>query len=290
MADTVSGRPNQSGTRGGRAGMAPLPLALKEYNYDNEQDFRRRLEDILRNARTSANESGVLSVFGRYGHIEATLDDYLASLVDNDSSVSGATVKDALNTLGTAGGTYLLKASNLSDVANATTARNNLGAQASDALLTSIAGLTFGADSYIYGTGSDTAAAGTITAFGRSLVDDADADAGRATLVAEELGIARGINTQTASYILDILDAGKIVEMDVGSANDLTVPPNSDEPFEIGTYINFTQYGAGKTTLVPGSGVTIRSASGLRTVAQYAVGSLYKRGTNEWVAGGNLMV
>jgi len=51
-----------------------------------------------------------------------------------------------------------------------------------DALLTSIAGLTFGADSYIYGTGSDTAAAGTITSFGRSLVDDASATAARTTL------------------------------------------------------------------------------------------------------------
>lgn len=46
-------------------------------------------------------------------------------------------------------------------------------AQASDALLSSIAGLTFGADSFVYGTGSDTAAAGTITSVGRTLVSQA---------------------------------------------------------------------------------------------------------------------
>lgn len=46
--------------------------------------------------------------------------------------------------------------------------------QAYDALLASIAGLTFGSDNYIYGTGSDTAAVGTITTAGRALVDDAD--------------------------------------------------------------------------------------------------------------------
>lgn len=52
----------------------------------------------------------------------------------------------------------------------------------SDALLLSIKGLTFGADNFIYGTDTDTAAAGTITAAGRALVDDADAAAMRTTL------------------------------------------------------------------------------------------------------------
>jgi hypothetical protein len=68
------------------------------------------------------------------------------------------------------------------------TARASLGltigthVQAYDALLASIAGLTFGADNFIYGTGSDTAAAGTITAFGRSIVDDADEATFKATV------------------------------------------------------------------------------------------------------------
>lgn len=41
----------------------------------------------------------VTSVFGRLGAVVAVLNDYAASLVDNDSSVSGATVKDALDWL-----------------------------------------------------------------------------------------------------------------------------------------------------------------------------------------------
>lgn len=84
--------------------------------------------------------------------------------------------------------------------ANAAAALTTLGAQASDALLASIAGLTFGADSYVYGTGSDTAAAGTITAFGRSLVDDADATTARATL---ELGSASLLAEATAAEFRD---------------------------------------------------------------------------------------
>lgn len=50
-----------------------------------------------------------------------------------------------------------------------------------DALLTSIAGLTFGADTFIYGTGSDTAAAGTITSVGRTLVSQSTQALARTT-------------------------------------------------------------------------------------------------------------
>ncbi|MBB4231541.1 hypothetical protein [Rhizobium mongolense] len=54
--------------------------------------------------------------------------------------------------------------------------------QAYDALLQSIAGLTTSANQMIYLTGTDTAAVATITAYGRSLIDDADAAAARTTL------------------------------------------------------------------------------------------------------------
>jgi hypothetical protein len=43
--------------------------------------------------------NNVNSVFGRTGDVVATLADYAASLVTNDSSVVGATVMDALNAL-----------------------------------------------------------------------------------------------------------------------------------------------------------------------------------------------
>lgn len=55
-------------------------------------------------------------------------------------------------------------------------------AQPLDATLTALAGVTTAADRLIYATGADTFAVTTFTAFGRSLVDDADAATARTTL------------------------------------------------------------------------------------------------------------
>lgn len=137
----------------------------------------------------------VASVFGRTGAVAAASGDYAASEVDNDSGVSGSSVKDALDALSS-------------------------GKQAADADLTAV--------------------------------------------------------------------AAKTIEMNVGSSNNLTVPPNASVAFPTGTFINVAQYGAGATTILAGSGVTIRNRNGLVLGGQYAVATLYKRGTNEWIAGGDL--
>jgi hypothetical protein len=97
-------------------------------------------------------------------------------------------------------------------------------------------------------------------------------------------------NAQTASYTLVLADTGKAIEMNVGSGNNLTVPPNSSVAFPVGITINIVQYGAGKTTVVAGAGVTIRSKGSLYSInGQYASASLYKRATDEWVLLGDLI-
>lgn len=96
-------------------------------------------------------------------------------------------------------------------------------------------------------------------------------------------------NSQTASYTLVLSDKRKIVEMNVGSANTLTVPPNSSAAFPIGSQITILQVGSGQTTIVAGSGVTVNATPGLKLRAQWSSVTLIKRGTNTWVALGDLM-
>lgn len=70
----------------------------------------------------------------------------------------------------------------LLDDDSAAIARGTLGAQASDPTLTALAALVTAANKLIYATGPDTFATTDLTAFARSLLDDADAAAARGTL------------------------------------------------------------------------------------------------------------
>ena len=96
-------------------------------------------------------------------------------------------------------------------------------------------------------------------------------------------------NRQTASYTLVLSDADKLVEMNVATANNLTIPLNSSVAFSTGTQILLAQYGAGQTTIVSTSGVTVRSNGGkLKLNAQYSGATLIKIDTNEWYLFGDI--
>jgi hypothetical protein len=96
-------------------------------------------------------------------------------------------------------------------------------------------------------------------------------------------------NRQVASYTLALSDQNLLVELNVGSANTLTVPLNSSIAFPIGSKIDVAQYGSGQTTITAAGGVTIRSNSGaLKIAGQYSACTLVKIDTNEWYCFGNL--
>lgn len=115
----------------------------------------------------------------------------------------------------------------LLDDADASAQRTTMGVaigsdvQAYDAGLASIAGLTTAANKVIYTTASDTYAVTDFTAFGRSLVDDADAAAGRTTL---GLGTAATVDTGTSAGNAVILDgSARLPAVDGSQLTNITI-------------------------------------------------------------------
>jgi hypothetical protein len=122
------------------------------------------------------------------------------------------------------------------------------------------------------------------------------------TLTTPNIGVATGTslettgsvvshfqqNTQVASYTLVLTDDGDLINMNVGSANNLTIPLNSSVAFPVGTQITVFQLGAGQTTIVATGGVTVYSTPGLKLRAQYSIATLMKVATDTWIVAGDL--
>jgi hypothetical protein len=116
-----------------------------------------------------------------------------------------------------------------------------------------------------------------------------------ASMITDEIGTGNVVlselatSAQTASYTLVAADKAKMVEMNVASANTLTVPLNSSVAFPVGTQITVLQTGAGQTTITPATvGVTINGTPGLKLRTQWSSATLIKRATDTWVLIGDL--
>ena len=99
----------------------------------------------------------------------------------------------------------------------------------------------------------------------------------------------RSFNRRTSDYTLALSDAGKVVEMNIGTANTLTIPADGTINFPVGSYIDVVQYGAGQTAIAGAGGVTVRSNNNwLKLNARYSGATLIKVAANEWYVLGNL--
>lgn len=97
---------------------------------------------------------------------------------------------------------------------------------------------------------------------------------------------------KVASYTLvatdcDVAGPLKWIEMNVGSANDLTIPLNATVALPLGRPIFFSQFGAGTTTVVATGGVTALSDS-LELRAQYSCGGMIQVATDVWYVWGDM--
>ena len=103
------------------------------------------------------------------------------------------------------------------------------------------------------------------------------------------VGQAVDLDRKTADYTLVLTDAGKVIEINSGSSENVTIPPNSSVAFPIGTQIVVVRLGAGAVVIVEGSGVTTRSDGDKAKIkSQYSSCVLIKHETNEWYILGNL--
>lgn len=184
---------------------------INDFNTANPAggDLRLQGDDHLRLVKTLIKNSFPNIVFARY------IEQARADVADSATPALWAATTDYANLLGataitgfasgTSGQRKLIRIdANRTLTHNATTLQLpgsvNIAALAGDHMIVQNRGTTsnvviayfrangkplesqYAADSYVYGTGAGTTTTGTITAFGRSLVDDADAAAGRATL------------------------------------------------------------------------------------------------------------
>jgi hypothetical protein len=142
----------------------------------------------------------------------------------------------------------------------------------------------------VVGTAADTFARLAVGTDGHTLV----ADSGAATGLAYSAGIPVVLNAQTATYIVVLGDAYKLVTMSNAAANDFQIPTNANVAFPVGTVINVIQIGAGKTTIeavTPGT-TTISSTGATATApelrAQFSAASCIKVATDTWYVVGDI--
>lgn len=119
----------------------------------------------------------------------------------------------------------------------------------------------------------------------QSALEELDSDLSNGLALKSDISLT--VNERTSNYTLILSDINKLIEMNIGSANNLTVPPNSSVSFPIGTTILVTQTGAGQTTVVAGSGVTVNSSNGLKLYGQWSSALLVKRATDTWLLSGD---
>ncbi len=101
-------------------------------------------------------------------------------------------------------------------------------------------------------------------------------------IIGTEVDLTRYVGQQlkTDDYELVLTDAGKMIDMNKGTAVTLTIPANSAVPFPVDTRIDLNQYGVGLLTVV----ITTDTLRGdAVSVGQYKGLSLWKRTATEWV-------
>jgi len=206
-------------------------------------------------------------------------DTYVTSTTNANSGQSQVYVKTGASTW-TNLATYVAMAS--ANTANALVQRDGSGNFTAGAITaTSFSG----SGASLTSLAGSNISAGTV---GTTQLTDASVTTAKLATGAPRAGFNSTINAVSGSYTLVLSDLGKLVEVASGSSCNLTIPTDS-VAFTTGDRIDIIQTDVGQVTLVPASGVTLNTDSGKRKLLnQWAACTLIKRGSNSWVAIGNL--
>lgn len=97
------------------------------------------------------------------------------------------------------------------------------------------------------------------------------------------------IVSKVGDFQLSASEAGKNVDCEKGTDLTITIPADSTDNLPIGYTVTLIQAGAGQVVLSPEGGVTLQAIdSATKTREQWAVATLYKRASDEWVLVGNI--
>ncbi|WP_042779185.1 hypothetical protein [Sinorhizobium fredii] len=176
----------------GTKGVSNTTIQSVPYNafVDDLTDDANNARPVTAGGTGATTASGARTALGlAIGTDVQAYDALLAAIAALTTSADQVIYATGSNTVATTGLSAFGRS--LIDDADATAARTTLSAQASHAALTSISGLTTSANQMIYTTGSNTYATASLTAFARTILDDADATTARATL-----GLTIGTNVQ----------------------------------------------------------------------------------------------
>lgn len=157
-------------------------------NNKSNHTATRQLDLLTGDANRTVTLSGNLTVSSAATISGTNTGDQTITLTGDVTGSGTGSFTTTLANSGVTAGTYKSVTVNAKGLVTAGTNPTTLAgygivdAQALDATLTALAGVSTSANTLIYATASDTFTTTSFTSFGRSLVDDADASAGRTTL------------------------------------------------------------------------------------------------------------